>query len=121
MRPMRQKPKLESRIVDEIRARLFDGGWTLVEKTHGNEFSGGWPDLLCFRPAAAGTSSAWPHGDLIRWVEVKRPKRAKKTCLTPAQRARFSRWEKAGLGVWVLTSADEVDKLFGEPNWGDFA
>ena len=113
---MRPKPKLESKIVDEIRDALMEQGWTLVEKTHGTEFSAGWPDLMCFLPRGEASNL-----ELLRHVEVKRPGRSKKTCLTPAQRSRFAKWEAAGLGVWVLTSADETPKLFGPPNWRDYA
>ena len=80
--------------------RLIRAGW-LVEKTHGTVYSPGWPDLYCHHP---------DHGS--RWVEVKRPSGK----LTRAQQARFGRWCAAGVGIWVLTSPDEVDLLHSAPN-----
>lgn len=81
---------------------LRRAGWTVVDKTHGNSYQPGWPDLFCFKPP-----------DKVRWVEVKTPKGG----LTPSQRARFACWTGAGLGVWVLDRVDDLRPLYGEANW----
>lgn len=91
----------EKAIQAAIRKRLEDAGW-LVVKTHGNRFQKGFPDLLCFHPK---------HG--TRWIEVKKPTGK----LTKDQRRVFPIWESYGVEIWVLTSEEQVDMIFGEPNW----
>jgi len=38
------------------------------------------------------------------------------------QRQRFPAFERAGIGIWILTAAiqEEYDKLFAPPNWRQF-
>lgn len=72
-------------------------------KTHGNRFQPGWPDLYASHPE---------HG--TRWIEVKRPKGGR---LTRAQRVRFPEMSEAGVGIWVLTGAQEIGALFDPPQW----
>lgn len=103
VRSLPVKCEAETSIVSRIRLTLVANGYTLVEKTHGNSYQAGWPDLYCFHPVKG-------H----RWVEVKRPRVGR---LTRAQRVRFAQWEAAGEGVWVLTSPDDAVRLDGPPNW----
>ena len=84
-----------------IRRALQEQGW-LVEKTHGNRFQAGFPDLFCYHPE---------HG--MRWVEVKTPTGR----LTHAQFVNFSKWESFGCGVWILIDATEINLLHEPPNW----
>lgn len=81
-------------------------GW-LTDKTHGNKFQSGWPDLYCHHPLHGGA-----------WIEMKATKRKK---LTRSQRGLFARWSKYGVRIWVLTGPEDYDLLFDEPNWKDFA
>lgn len=110
MKPLRPKPQKEEAIQEAVRLALYEQGWTLAEKTHGNSFQKGWPDLFCFKPPR------YPERALHRWVEVKRPTGS----LTKDQRILFQKWEDAGLGVWVLTSPDEICLLSKDPNWKDW-
>lgn len=91
----------EKLIEGRIRAKLEADGW-LTEKTHGNAYQSGFPDLFCHHPQ---------HG--TRWIEVKTPKGR----LTKAQRKKFPVWDSFGVKIWVLTSEEEVHMLFGTPNW----
>lgn len=103
VKPLGKPPaRPEKTIQDALRTALLRGGWTIVDKTHGNCYQPGWPDLYCFHPVRGA-----------RWVEVKTPTGD----LTPAQRARFACWTAAGLGVWVLDQSFDLSPLFKEPNW----
>lgn len=106
MKPFRvSRGPRESVLLAQIRNALRRNGW-LVEKTHGNCYQSGFPDLLCFHPV---------HG--LRWVEVKRPSGR----LTTAQRVTFARWEGFKMGVWVFVSPTEVEKIFESSNWREWA
>ena len=100
----RDRTSPEQKIVDGLKNVLKKNGW-LVEKTHGNKFQAGWPDLYCFHPE---------HG--ARWIEVKTPT----GYLTPAQGTKFKLWESFGVKIWILTSAQQYNFLFKECNWRDF-
>lgn len=102
---MRLRGRSEAAIQAELRERLRRDGW-LVVKSHGNKFQPGWPDLYAHHPE---------HG--ARWIEVKRPKAGR---LTKAQRVVFAEWSVYGVGIWVLTSAEEVGLLLEEPNWSEW-
>jgi hypothetical protein len=41
---------------------------------------------------------------------------------TKAQKIKWPVWEKFGVGIWILTGADQenYDKLFQSPNWRDY-
>lgn len=82
-------------------------GW-LVERMIGNAFQVGIPDLYIHHPK-------WGS----RWVDVKHPDRY---YFTTAQRQKWPLWDSVGIGIWILTAADQVayDKLFGPPNWKDY-
>ena len=98
---MRDEP-LEKQIEKEIRREMDRLGWH-TEKIHGGRFQSGLPDLHCFHRV---------HG--YRWVEVKRPKSGR---LTNHQMVKFPVLDASGQGIWILTSADQIDLLFKDPNW----
>lgn len=99
--------KLELEIQRELVTFLRARGWH-VERMLGNSFQCGIPDLFCFH-------KKWS----MRWVEVKRPEGYS---FTQRQRQRFPEWEKAGIGIWILTAGtqSQYDLLFKPPNWRDF-
>jgi len=107
MDPIKIRPKhgpeygIQSRIVNYLR----DRGW-LVERMVGGAFQSGIPDLYVFHPK---------YGP--RWLEVKNPI---SYVFTRAQKIKFPTWEKYGLGIWILTSEEEYDKLFEPPNWREY-
>lgn len=51
-----------------------------------------------------------------RWIEVKNPLAFS---FTPAQQIDFPKFTAAGVGIWILMSADdsEIMKLFKPANW----
>lgn len=79
-----------------------------VERMIGNAYQQGIPDLYCFH-------KKWGE----RWIDVKQPK---KYSFTHAQKLKWPVWERAGIGIWILTAATqlEYDKLFQPPNWREF-
>lgn len=83
-------------------------GW-LVERMIGNAFQTGVPDLFCYH-------KKWGY----RWIDVKQPK---KYSFTRAQKIKWPLWESHGVGIWILTAAnqEEYDKLFAAPNWRSYA
>lgn len=96
----------EQAVQDRIRFILAGAGW-LSEKTHGNQFQPGWPDLWLFHPEHPGVS----------WLEVKAPG----GYYTPAQLSRFPKWESRGVGIWTCDDPDRILKILsGPPNWRDF-
>ncbi len=94
----------EAIIQEAIVKKLRELEW-LTFRTHGNEFQMGFPDLYCMH------SKYGP-----RWVEVKNPK---SYSFTSAQLETFPKFQSCGVGVWVLTAADdgEIMKLFKPANW----
>jgi len=99
--------KLEQHIQRELVNFLQIRDW-YVERMLGNAFQFGIPDLFCYH-------AKWG----MRWVEVKRPEGYS---FTLRQKQKWPEWEKAGIGIWILTAAtqEEYDKLFQPPNWRDF-
>lgn len=91
---------IESGFMDYLKVR----DW-MVERTHGNEYQMGFPDLFCAHPR---------YG--IRWVEVKNPEKYE---FTAAQLLLFPKFAAHGVGIWIVTAATELEynKLFGPPNW----
>lgn len=71
----------------------------------GNAFQIGIPDLYCF-------NRQWGE----RWIDVKVEGRYS---FTRAQKHKWPIWESFGVGIWILTGADQAnyDKLFKAPNW----
>jgi len=97
----RKKPMQREKAIElTIRKVLESQGW-LVEKTHGNEYQAGWPDLWCYHVV---------HG--ARWIEVKRLSGK----LTLAQRKKFKAWLDVGVGIWILTSKEEISLIHGPQN-----
>jgi len=91
-------------------------GW-FVERFVGNAFQYGIPDLYLF-------NLTWGE----RWVDIKVHGQYK---FTKAQKDKWPRWEKVGIGIWILGAtspddctvehmAEEHKLLFKPPNWRDF-
>lgn len=78
----------------------------MVEKTHGNLYQQGFPDLYIAHRK---------YGE--RWIDVKQPDG--KYTFTNAQKQKWPVWESYRIGIWILTAAtqEEYDKLFQPPNW----
>ena len=102
----------ESTIQDRIIKYLEQRGW-MVEKMHGNAFQKGIPDLYCWTPLSGGGEG------LHRWVDVKVEGHHQ---YTKAQCQKWPKWERRGLGVWIMMDATPVwyGKLFGPPNFRDY-
>jgi hypothetical protein len=99
--------KLEQDIQRKLITFLQIREW-FVERMLGNAFQFGIPDLFCFH-------KKWG----MRWVEVKRPEGYS---FTLRQRQKWPEWEKAGIGIWILTDAtqEQYNLLFQPPNWRNF-
>jgi Holliday junction resolvase len=99
--------KLELDIQRELVEFLRTRGWH-VERMLGNAYQFGIPDLFCYH-------KKWG----MRWVEVKRPSG---WSFTLRQRQKWPEWERVGLGIWILTAAnqEQYDLLFQPPNWRNF-
>ncbi|HUP77616.1 MAG TPA: hypothetical protein VM260_03575 [Pirellula sp.] len=97
----------EKEIQTAIIKYLKERDWFVVV-THGNEFQMGLPDLY----AAHYTLGT-------RWIEVKNPLAYS---FTPAQREVFPQLQSKGVGIWIMTAADdyEYQKLFQPYNWYHF-
>jgi hypothetical protein len=95
--------RIQSDLIDYLEAR----GW-LVERLIGNAFQVGIPDLFAHHPK-------WGS----RWIDVKVEG---KYSFTKAQKLKWPKWEKFGVGIWILTGADQdnYDKLFAFPNMRDY-
>ncbi len=91
----------------DVREMLETRGW-MVEIMVGSAFQTGVPDLYCF-------NRKWGE----RWIDTKDPDRY---TFTKAQRYKWPLWEKAGVGIWILTAAtqEQYDLLFKPPNWRQF-
>lgn len=103
----RAKHGPEWHIQQALIAFLQHRGWQ-VEPMHGNLFQQGIPDLFIAHPR-------WGQ----RWIDCKHPIRY---TFTRAQRRKWPLWDKARVGIWILTAANqtEYDKLFAPPNWRQF-
>jgi hypothetical protein len=99
--------KLEAQIQRKLVEFLKIRGWH-VERMLANAYQTGIPDLYCYH-------KKWG----ARWVEVKRPDGYS---FTQRQRQKWPKWEEAGIGIWILTAANEEQYglLFKEPNWHQF-
>jgi hypothetical protein len=97
----------EEKIREALREFLGIRGW-LVEIMHGNAFQKGVPDCYAFRRDIGE-----------RWIDFKTPGAYS---FTKSQRIKWPIWDRAGIGIWILTAAtdEEYAKLFGPPNWRDF-
>jgi len=101
----RPKHSQEWHIQQALIAYLKARGWH-VERMIGNAFQMGVPDLFIAHPK-------WGQ----RWIDVKRP--GKNYSFTKAQKLKWPVWDTFGIGIWILTAANqaEYDKLFAPPNW----
>lgn len=107
----RRPEETEHAIQERLRRVLAAAGWTIVEKTHGDQLMAGWPDLYAFNPVR----------NLHRWIEVKRPsRRGRKGCFEPAQLVRFAKWEAAGLPVYVMGDTDLSLLYRDKGNWREW-
>lgn len=106
MRGKRERP--EKKLVQDPLIEFLEGRDWLVEPTHGNAYQKGFPDLFLAHVR---------HGQ--RWVDCKVKGQYS---FTKAQKDKWPQWEKKGVGIWILTAAnqEEYDKLFLPPNWRDF-
>jgi hypothetical protein len=93
--------KIQQTLIDFLTKR----GW-LVERLIGNAFQQGIPDLYCYHPK-------WGE----RWVDVKVKGHYS---FTRAQKHKWPKWAKFGVGVWILTGVEDYDLLFQPPNWKDY-
>src|SRR5690242_9889197 len=87
-------------IQQDLMAFLRAREW-LVERTHGNLYQTGFPDLYV-------AHLKWGQ----RWIDCKQPKKYK---FTRDQKRKWPLWDQMGIGIWILTAAtqEEYDKLFG--------
>jgi hypothetical protein len=113
---MRQQENLK--IVDPFRLFLtHERGWH-CEKTHGNEFQEGFPDLRIMHPKYEP-----------KWVECKiLHGSAGSVSFTSAQKNKFPKWIMYGEKIWVIAGNDfrgeagraemlaAYDRLFRPPN-----
>ncbi len=97
----------ESKIQSRLMRFLENRGW-IVERMHGNMYQSGIPDLYCFKKE---------YGE--RWIDVKVEGRYS---FTKAQIIKWPEWEKAGIGIWILTNVTQkdYDRLFKPPNFRDY-
>lgn len=97
----------EWHIEKDLMVFLKERGWW-VGKLQGNMYQHGWPDLYTHHPK-------WDY----RWIDVKVEG---KYSFTSAQRIIWPEMESFGVGIWILTGADELNyaKLFQPPNWRDY-
>lgn len=104
----RAKHGLEWHIQRDLTVYLKVRGWH-VERMIGNAYQTGIPDLYV-------AHLKWG----TRWIDVKRPDST--YSFTKAQKLKWPVWESFGIGIWILTGADQenYDKLFKPPNWRDY-
>jgi hypothetical protein len=103
MRRERPEYKIQCALIAYLRAR----GW-LVERLIGMAWQVGIPDLYAHHPK-------WG----CRWIDVKNPE---SYSFTKAQKRKWPEWEAKGVGIWIVTSADQegYDVLFKPPNWRNY-
>jgi hypothetical protein len=96
--------KVQADLIKFLRIR----GW-LVQRMAAGAFQWGVPDLYVHHPK-------WG----ARWIDVKRPGR--NYTFTRAQKLTWPAWESFGVGIWILTAANQeaYDLLFAAPNWRCF-
>lgn len=101
--PNREEAKIQERLIEYLETR----GW-LVERLIGNAYQMGIPDLYLHH-------RKWGS----RWVDVKVEG---KYSFTKAQKLKWPKWEQFGVGIWILTNAnqEQYDKLFRPPNWREY-
>ena len=94
--------------IQQALIRYLEARDWLVEHTHGNLYQQGFPDLFIHH-------IKWGY----RWIDCKVKG---KYSFTKAQKQKWPLWEQHGVGLWILTGAnqEEYDKLFAPPNWRMF-
>ena len=98
-----------------LRDIMFKKGW-LTAKTHGSMLQRGWPDLFIGHPSL----NLGPGGKFggSGWIETKSLR--KYHYLGKYQAVLFAKWERYGVGIWVLRGPDDYGLLFEEHNWRSF-
>jgi len=110
MQPFKPKATVrngpEAQIQQAIIDKLKQHDW-YVKVMIGNMYQFGIPDLF---------AAHIKYGQ--RWIEVKNPT---KFSFTQAQIIEFPKLHAAGVGIWILFSAEdnELLKLFKPANWGE--
>ncbi len=101
MKPKRERPeaKIQTALIEFLEAREWE-----VEPTHGNAYQKGFPDLYAMHKTLGQ-----------RWIDCKVEG---KYSFTKAQIEKWPRWEAKGVGIWILTGAndDQYARLFRPPN-----
>jgi hypothetical protein len=92
-------------IQEKIIKALEADGWYCLTMA-GCLFQSGFPDIFVCKKGC-GT----------RWVEVKNPAGYQ---FTGAQLETFPRMMAEGVGIWILTSETQIDRLNGKPNWTEY-
>lgn len=92
----------EAEIQRRVLAKLRADDW-FCKELHGDLYQYGMPDIF-----ACKKGFGW------RFIEIKNPLRY---CFTGAQYVTFPRLQSEGVGVWILTSEDQTDRLLGPANW----
>ncbi len=107
MKKIRPKHGPEWVIQRDLMRYLRQRGWW-VERTHGNLFQQGFPDLYVAHKE---------YGQ--RWIDVKNPVAYR---YTKSQCQKWPVWDAHGIGIWIITGAEEADydKLFQPPNWREY-
>lgn len=95
----------EAEIQRRIIARLEKEGW-FCKALHGDLYQFGMPDIF-----ACKKGCGW------RFIEVKNPVSYR---FTGAQYETFPRLQAEGVGVWILTSEEQLALLDKPPNWYHF-
>jgi len=103
-------------IGEPFRIYLASFGWH-TEKTHGNQFQEGFPDIYCMHAKYSP-----------RWIETKVLDETDHITLTPAQKVKFPIWHLCNIPIFIIAAHDLrgeknlelrehlYKKLFEEPN-----
>lgn len=92
----------EAEICKQLKLKAISEGW-VCDKTFGTVYQTGWPDYYCAHK---------DHGAF--WLEVKSPRGS----LEASQYAMFTKLEKVGIPVFILTDPEQFPSLFKQPpNW----
>jgi hypothetical protein len=122
IRRPRKRQRPEHRL-QRVGCRFLKVRGGCVDSTHGSMFQSGWPD----------TKVKLPQFAFEHWIDWKIEGQY---TFTKAQRTTWPRWDRAGIGIWILTDCglwnqhhdyakielleSEYHKLFGPPNWKDY-
>lgn len=95
----------EADIQTAIIEHMQGDGW-FCKVLHGNVYQHGMPDVFACR-----------KGDRWRFIEVKNPQGYK---FTGAQLETFKMLDAHNVGIWILTSPNDYNKLWQPPNWRQY-